>query len=229
MTSPTNCARPPLSRLGVHVHGLADLHDPAVAHQREPVGQSQRLLLVVRDEDRRGTGVAQDQLDLPPEIGAQGRIEAREGLVEKHDLGLGRKGTRQRDTLALATGQLVRVAVGLVLKADELERALRLGSGAARHSEADVPLDGEMREERVVLEDHADPAALRRHPRAVARDDTAAHGHGASLRPLEACDQAQQGRLAGAGRPEDREDLAGPNLEGHVVDGLGQAKAARYP
>ena len=163
------------------------------------------------------------------QVGAQRRVEAREGLVEQHHLGLRGERARQRDPLALAAGELVRVAIRLVLEPDELERALDLGAGAARHPEADVALDSEVREKRVVLKHHADPAPLRRHPSAVSCDAAAAHGHGPPLRPLEARDQTQQGRLAAAGRAEDAEDLAGPNLEGHVIDGPGQAEAARYP
>ena len=168
--------RPPLRRLGVHVLGRADLHDPALAHQRQPIGQGQSLLLVVRNQNRGGAGIAQDQLDLPPEVGAQRRIEAREGLVEKDHLGLGSERAGQRDTLALAAGELVRMAVRLVLQAHELERAQRPVTIAAPAAEGDVALDREVREQRVVLEDHPDPAPLGRDPAAVPRDRSPAHG-----------------------------------------------------
>ncbi len=66
-----------------------------------------------------------------------------------------------------------------------------------------------MREERVVLE-HGVDVALRRRD---ARDVDARELDMAGVGTLEAGDHAQRRRLPGAGRPEQREELAGGDLE----------------
>ena len=78
-----------------------------------------------------------------------------------------------------------------------------------------------MLERRVVLEDEADVAPLRREPgRVLAREQDLA-GVGA----LEAGDDAQQGRLAGAARAEHGRERAVGDLERDVVEGGEGAEA----
>jgi hypothetical protein len=119
LTSPTNWA---VQRAVVDLLGGAGLDHGSLAHHGHAVGERQRLLLVVGDEHRGRLRLAQDQLELAAQPRPQRCVERRERLVEQHDLGTGRERAGERDALALAAGQLVRVAVGLVLEADELER-----------------------------------------------------------------------------------------------------------
>ena len=51
---------PAVGGLEVELLGRAGLHDRAVAHQRDPVGERERLLAVVRDEEHRHVDPAQD-------------------------------------------------------------------------------------------------------------------------------------------------------------------------
>src|SRR5207249_5936130 len=79
--------------------------------------------------------------------------------------------------------------------------------------EGDVLEDGEMAEERVVLEDEADVAVA---------DGGAGHvlvrvEDRSRVRRLEAGNDAEEGRLAGAGRAEEREQRAARDLEAHLV------------
>ena len=70
--------------------------------------------------------------------------------------------------------------------------------------ELDVPLGGHVREEAVRLEDHAHVALVGRHAGHVLAGDEDPAG----VRPVEAGDEPQRGRLAAPGRPEQREELA---------------------
>jgi hypothetical protein len=74
--------------------------------------------------------------------------------------------------------------------------------------------DGHVREQRVVLEHHADVALVRRHADdlAVAEQDAAGVG------PGEAGQHHQQRRLAGPGRSEQRQELAALDVEADVVE-----------
>jgi hypothetical protein len=185
----------------------------------------------VRHEQRGRAGVAQNQLDLAPEVAAERRVEVRERLVQQHDLRLGRERARERDPLALAPRQLVRVAVGLVLEAHQLERPARepvaLVASAARQPERDVRLHLQVREERVVLEHHPGPAPLRRREPAGPRHELAADRDRAGVGPLEPGDQAQQRRLAAAGRAEHRDQLAGRDVELDAGDRSRRAERLR--
>ena len=100
----------------------ADLLDPALAHHDDPIGQRERLLLVVGDVDRRDAELALDRADLLAQRDADLRVERRQRLVEQQDLRLDRQGPRQRDPLLLPARQLVRVAVALVRQVDQLEQ-----------------------------------------------------------------------------------------------------------
>ena len=67
---------------------------------------------VVGDEE---IAHAQAVLDVAQEIhdlGADRHVERRHRLVEQDALGAGRERARERDALALAAGQLVRIVVG---------------------------------------------------------------------------------------------------------------------
>src|SRR4051812_45286105 len=92
-------------------------------------------------------------------------------------------------------------------------------------AEAEVAAHGQVRVQRVVLEDHRDVALARLQARDVALADV----HAARGGLLDAGDEAQQGRLATARRADEDHELALVDLERHVVDraravaeGLGQ-------
>ena len=75
-------------------------------------------------------------------------------------------------------------------------------------------LDGQVREQGVGLEDGVDRAPVGRGGgQVLAVEQDLAAGGG-----LEAGDEAQGGGLAAAGRAEDREELAGADLEVDAVD-----------
>ena len=86
----------------------------------------------------------------------------------------------------------------------DLLAALRPRNALHLEPVAHVLADRHVREEGVVLEDGVHVARVRRLP----RDVFAAEGDAAGVRLLEPGDHAQRRRLAGAGRAEQREELA---------------------
>ena len=62
------------------------LHDRAVPHQRDPVGERERLLAVVRDEHDGDVDRAEDAGELVAHRAAQVRVDVRPRLVEQHEL-----------------------------------------------------------------------------------------------------------------------------------------------
>ena len=113
------------------------LDDRAVAHERDAVGERERLLAVVRDEEHGHAERADDLRDLGAQRLAQEGVDVRPRLVEQHELGRGRERTRERDALLLSAGELVRVAAAEAVEADdpeELRDAGRRAGGAGGRS-----------------------------------------------------------------------------------------------
>ena len=146
--------------------------DRALVHDGDAVGHGERLVLVVRHEHRGGAEFAQQATQLDLHGLAQLAIEGGEGLVEQQQLGPDRQRAGDGDALLLAARQCPHRAVGEVGEMHQLEEALHgrrdVGGGALAglQAEGHVLGDGEMREQRVVLEDDADVAPVRR----LARD-----------------------------------------------------------
>ncbi len=107
MNPATNVLRGPV----VERQRVADLLDHAVAHHDDLVGHRHRLDLVVRHVDRGRLEPLVQFLDLGAHLHAQLRIEVRQRLVEEEHLRVAHDRAAHGDALALAAGELARVAV----------------------------------------------------------------------------------------------------------------------
>ena len=158
----------PVGRAVVELERRADLLDPAVLHDHDPVAERHRLDLVVRDVDGRRLEPLVQALELDAHLHAQLGVEVRERLVEEEHLRLAHDRAADRDALPLAAGELARLALEQLLDAEDLGRvphALRdlgLGELPQLQPERHVVVDGHVRVQRVVLEHHRDVAVLRR-------------------------------------------------------------------
>ena len=201
----------------------ADLLDAALVHHHDPVGELERFLLVVGDEEARDAELVVQLAQPAAQLAAHARVERAERLVEQQHARLHRERARERDALALPAGELGRHAPREPLELDQVEQLvharldLRLlrAARAVLHAQAegDVLEHVHVSEQRVVLEHEADPAvarAARGGVLAVERDR-------ARVGVLEPGDQAQQGRLARARRAEQRDELAGLDVQRHVA------------
>jgi hypothetical protein len=125
------------------------------------------------------------------------------------------------DALALAAGELGRVAPEVGVELEHLGGALDLAADllgrdlAHAQAEADVVGDGHVREDRVALEHHGDAALAGRQ----VGDVVVADHDAAGVWVLEAGQHPQQGRLAAAGRAEQDHELAVLDRQTDVGDG----------
>ncbi|CAI8923888.1 hypothetical protein EMIT0180MI3_360025 [Priestia megaterium] len=101
---------------GVEGFGIATLYDLSLIHQEDTVRHGQGFFLIVRDEDRGQAEFALDLTDLFTQVLANPRIERRQRLIQQQQPRSGHQRTSESDTLALATGQLMRVAGGEVIE-----------------------------------------------------------------------------------------------------------------
>ena len=214
----------------VEILGGPELLDPAAMNDGDAVGHRHRLFLVVGHEDERDADLVLDALELHLHLLAQLQVERAERLVEQEDLRVVHEGSRQRDALLLATGELARLAILVAGQLHQLEHGpdllahLGVGQLAPAQPERDVVEDREVREERVVLEDGVRRALVGRD----VGDVGVAQVDGAGGDGLEAADHPQRRGLPAAGGSEHREELSGLDLQVQIVDRDEVVKTLRH-
>src|ERR1035437_4561349 len=170
----------------VDVRRRCDLLDLAAIHHRHAIGDRHRLGLVVGDVDGGDADALLDQPDLVAQSAAHHRVQGRERFVEKEHFGVRRQGSTEGAALGLAAADLLGVAVGLSGEPDQVEQLVHAGSHfggrtmAYFERESDVLTNGQVREEGVALEDHADRPSTRRRVGHVHATDL----HAAPIRPI---------------------------------------------
>ena len=183
----------------------------ALAEDDQPVAG----LLDVRDHVRREKGGVAFRVDGVDEdveeLASSQRVEAREGLVEQEDPRSCAQGERQPDLGLLAAGQLGRQRRQRDREPlDVVGGKTRVEPVAEGRREGDVLGDRQVAVERWRLRHIPDPRdrSLAIRPRIDAAGRQPAFG-----RALEADPRPDQGRLAGAVRPDQRRDAALGHLE----------------
>ena len=159
------------------------------------------------------------------DLAALAGVQVAGRLVGQNQLRLGDQGARHPDELLLAPRQLARVEVFLAHDLEPVEgvghEALPFGPGhvAVRQRHVEVLGDGEVVEQVVALEDEPDVGAAERlpvlGPQAV--DGLAEEVVLAGPRRVVHPQNVEQGRLAGAGRPHDGDELARGDVEGDAA------------
>ena len=193
----------------------------ALAHHGDAVAHRHRLDLVVGDVDRRHAEVALEPADLGAHLHAELGVEVGERLVHQERRRLAHDRAAHRDPLPLAARERLRLALEVRLEIEDARRVehplvdLGLGHLVQLEAERDVVVDGEVRVERVALEDHGDVP--------LARGEVVDHALGdpdlALADLLEAGEHAQRGRLAAPRRSDEDHELAVLDLQVEVLDG----------
>jgi hypothetical protein len=179
---------------------------------REPVG----LFHVVGGEQDGLADVAQARHDVP-RLPASRRVEPGGGLVEEEQIGVADQPEREIDPAALPAGQRPGAFVGLAAESDEVDHLVDVPRAGV---EAGVVPQEFAGTEPVLhpgfLQDDPDPLTVG----ATAGLRVAAEHLDVPARPLPvALEDLHRGRLAGAVRADDRDDLA--LLDGEVQTSYG--------
>ena len=140
----------------------------AALEHRHPVAEGHGLGLVVGDVDGGDAQALLQPRDLGAHLPAQLGVEVRQRLVEEERVGLADDRATHRHALALTARQVAGLALEVLVELEGLGGRAHLlvdlgvgGLGQAQR-ERDVLVDGEVRVERVVLEDHRQVAVARR-------------------------------------------------------------------
>ena len=143
-------------------------------------------------------------------------VERREGLVHAQDFRIVGKGPRDRNALLHPARELIRIGPGVIrqphLLEEVIDSGLDLRSRKAAHLQAvaDVALHREPGEHRVLLENHR-----RQRLRLVAVEP----GDVAVRFLIKAIDDAKQGGLAAAARPDDHHEFTRGDRQADVLQG----------
>jgi len=202
-------------------------------HDDDAIGEPQRFVDIMRDEDDGRAELAVNAPQLVLQRGADDRVDGAEGLVHQQHGGFARE--RPRDACALLltarerAGQAVAIARGF--EAYEREQLVDARGDARcvpaqqlRH-DRDVLPDREMREEPDRLDRVADPAPQLRARHA--RNVTAVDLDRAAARDLEPVERPQERAFAAARGAEQHDELTRRDVEG--VDGERVAIGAGVP
>jgi hypothetical protein len=210
----------------IELERRADLLHASITHDHDPVGHGHGFNLVVGDVHGRRAQPLMQRLDLRAHCDAQLGIEIRQRLVKKKDLRITHDGAAHRDALALAAGELARIALEQDIEAENVRGLLHAGldlrgrSAPQPERKAHIGGDRHMGVERVVLEDHRDVALFGRHvvDHAIADADLARRD------VLEAGNHPEQCRFAAAGWPDQDDELAVADRDVDAVNDLDYAK-----
>ncbi len=181
------------------------------------------------DQHRRDPPAGEDAAQLVAQRLAQRQVERGERLVEQEQGGIGGERAAEGHPLALAARQLARVPLREGLEAEARQHLVfptaPLAPAAVAEAEAHVAAHGEVREERVALEDVADPSALGPHVDPLPRieEHLAVHHDAARVGTHEPGQALERERLARARGPEQGGDAgarAPLDVEGEPGQGL---------
>ena len=153
-------------RVGVDLVRAADLLDLAVVHDHHAIGELERLVLIVRDEQAGDVQLVVQPPQPAPQLLAHLGVERPERLVEQQHARLDGERAGQRHALPLAARQLRRVALRQRVELHQRQQPLHRGADVLlgrpvaprpdAQAEGDVLEHGQVPEQRVVLEDEAD-------------------------------------------------------------------------
>ena len=193
-------------------------------HDNDLVREVNRLVYVMRYHDGGHAGLLPDAQDFVLHIHAGEGVECAERLVEQQHLGPADKGACERGALAHAARKLMRIGLLEALEADHFDEFIDavlflLVDAAGTQAERDIVIDGQPREQRVLLKHEAAVRAGGGDGRAVERQLALVHLD-------EAGDQTQERRFAAAGRADERHERASGNIERNIVE-RGDALAGR--
>ena len=176
----------------------------------------------MRDVDGRRLQAVVQPLELDAHLDAELRVEVGERLVEQEDLGMAHNRAADRDALPLAAGELARLALEQFLDAQDLgglaDPLGDLGFRKLPHLEPEghVVVDGHVRIQGVILEDHRDVPILRRQ----VVDDSIADRDLTGGDLFQPRHHPERRRLAAPGRADQHDDFLVPDVEVHVLDGM---------
>ena len=215
--------------------------DAALLQADDAIGHHRQQRRVVDHRDQRGAERRARQQ--AADLGGGQRVEARRRFIGEDQPRPLHQHARDRDLLALAAREPVGALIGLGEQAHVAQRGLGLAQlrrGVAAHPTAPAAAASEPADEHVLdrrqplhqmqpLQHLADLRAQRPQLAAPSARVAPEHTNFTSQRQHEAAERAQQGRLAGAVGPDQRDTFAGQHLPFVDVERDAFGRSAHQP
>ena len=198
-----------------------DLVDDAAgpaAHHQNAVGQRHGFEQIVGDEQRGLAGALERLRQFALQHDAGLRVDRGERLVEQQHGRIDRQRAGERDALAHAARQLMRIVIGEFAEVERVEQRpgalLPLGQGHSLDLDAELHVlgDGAPRQQQVLLQHEGDV-------RVRSFDALTVDERFAFARRIEPRADVEQRGLAAAARPDQRDDLAVAHGQAHLLHG----------
>ena len=117
-----------IGRLPVNLFRCTDLHDISLVHNRDPVGDSQCLLLVMRNIYGCDAKPSLQLFDRCSHLNTQFGVQVGQGFIHQQNTGFNNKGARQCDPLLLSAGELVGFSGAQLVDLDHFQSFLNPGT-----------------------------------------------------------------------------------------------------
>eukprot|EP01137_Pigoraptor_chileana_P022632 Opistho-2@7097 len=222
-TVPDEVGHKPRGGAVVQGVGIVPLVQVAFVHHADHVANRKRLELVVRHKQGSGARRLEDAAHLMCQALAQVHVEVGERFVQQHELWARGQRPGQCHALLLAAREFVRIAVLAAFQPYQLQHFVHarglLGPGQLVDAERHIAAHGEVREQRVVLEHHANAPLLGRHAPLGAADHIFGQADLAARHRLQPGHGAQQGGLAAARGADQHPDVTGFQAERDALHG----------
>ena len=216
-------AHHPTDRRFIDVDRATDLSNPAQVHDGDTLSHGHGFFLVMGHHHTGHANPLDDLHQFQLHLRAQFFVQRAHRLIEQQQFrALGQR-TGQGHALTLTTGQLVRLAFGVLGHVHQSQHFLNAslnvtgGQTVLLQAKGDVLRHRHVREQRVRLKHHIDRPLVGRH----VSDVYTVEENTALCWALKACQHAQEGRLSGAGASEQGEDFTLMDLQGHIVNSDG--------
>ena len=187
--------------LAARVHEFQDF---AVAQHGDPVGKPHGFADAVRDEDGGQSGFVVQVPQFGVETFAHQGVQCAERFVEEQEVAALREGAGEGHTCPHTARELRREVGGVGAQADEVQglAGFQAATSTQVGRKLHVPQGGAPRQQAVILKDQG---------------RVAGHPHASRLGFQQSSDDAQQGAFPPAGRPDDGEEFAVRDGQGHVL------------
>ena len=192
----------------IHLHQVTGVHD------RHPLPQHERLILIMGHVQARKTVALVQAHNIRADTRAHLFIHTRQRLIKKNHRSTTNQSTRNTHTLRLTTRQLRRLTGLQPLKLQSLQQLTVVvhinptGKRAQPGREENIVLHAQVRVQNRALKHHTHRTALQR---------LTSIGHPSRTRLLQAGNNAQQSGLARARRTHEGNQLAGVHIQVNLI------------
>ena len=210
--------------------GRIGLEYLAIKHHGHMIGQTERLLLIVRDQNRRRIHSAQQLPNFDPQMGTQFSIEAGERFIQKQDFRFRGQCPSQRDPLLLPAAQFMGHPLFIPGEANHPQAfadVLWFVCGSIE-SEGDIAGNIEMTKKRALLEDHADMSFFGPFMAGWSADYPIVERDRADIDLLESSNQPEHCRFAAPTGTEQGRERTHWNVEINAANDRNRAEALGY-